>query len=132
MFLSNLLLSLRSPSSIPPPTNYVPSPPSAWAQSLADPFKVLHPHAAASASLGLEPARRSADDISSRFSDSEAEAAVDPKGDVAKASGGDKGIWIEPGSNKGYDSFALDSLQAPHTPPTSRVNASEKGFVQGS
>jgi hypothetical protein len=80
---------------------------------------VLHPHAAAAASLGLEPARRSPDDISSRYSDSEAEAVVDPAGDVAaKADQGDKGIWVEPGSNKGYDSFALDSLQARPTPPT--------------
>eukprot|EP00960_Hanusia_phi_P030017 748336-Hanusia_phi.AAC.2 len=26
-----------------------------------------------------------------------------------------KGIWIEPGSNKGYDSYALDSLQDKHS-----------------
>lgn len=47
--------------------------------------------------------------------DSEAEALNDPMGNPIKAAQAahaeDKGIWVEPGSNKGYDSYALDSLQ---------------------
>jgi hypothetical protein len=31
--------------------------------------------------------------------------------DAAKKAKDNKGIWVDPGSNKGYDSFALDSLQ---------------------
>jgi hypothetical protein len=31
--------------------------------------------------------------------------------DAASKAKNNKGIWIEPGSNKGYDSYALDSLQ---------------------
>jgi len=41
--------------------------------------------------------------------ESEAEALADPMPQPKQAKG--PGIWIEPGSNKGYDSYALDSLQ---------------------
>lgn len=48
--------------------------------------------------------------------DSEAEAMADPRHDEvmaaqAEAAPDPKGIWIEPGSGKNGDSFALDSLQ---------------------
>lgn len=49
--------------------------------------------------------------------DSEAEAMADPRRDEvlaaqAEAAPDPKGIWIEPGSGKNGDSFALDSLQS--------------------
>mmetsp|Transcript_13384 Transcript_13384/g.26296 ORF Transcript_13384/g.26296 Transcript_13384/m.26296 type:complete len:137 (-) Transcript_13384:44-454(-) len=43
--------------------------------------------------------------------ESEAEAMADPTQPMMHPKPQSKGIWIEPGSNKGYDSFALDSLQ---------------------
>jgi hypothetical protein len=41
--------------------------------------------------------------------ESEAEAMANPN--PAPPPSASKGIWVEPGSNKGFDSFALDSLQ---------------------
>lgn len=48
--------------------------------------------------------------------DSEAEAMADPRHNEvlaaqAEAAGDSKGIWMEPGSGKNGDSFALDSIQ---------------------
>jgi hypothetical protein len=80
-------------------------------QKLKDPFKLLHKSASSYASLGLAPAHHNPDDISSRQADSEAEALADPSGMAPASQDSSKGIWIEPGSNKGFDSYALDSLQ---------------------
>eukprot|EP00286_Rhodomonas_abbreviata_P011847 CAMPEP_0181322762 /NCGR_PEP_ID=MMETSP1101-20121128/19404_1 /TAXON_ID=46948 /ORGANISM="Rhodomonas abbreviata, Strain Caron Lab Isolate" /LENGTH=279 /DNA_ID=CAMNT_0023430703 /DNA_START=13 /DNA_END=852 /DNA_ORIENTATION=- len=43
--------------------------------------------------------------------ESEAEMMADPTHPMMQPKPQSKGIWVEPGSNKGYDSFALDSLQ---------------------
>lgn len=48
--------------------------------------------------------------------ESEAEAMANPN--PAPAPSASKGIWVEPGSNKGFDSFALDSLQVSACLPT--------------
>lgn len=40
-----------------------------------------------------------------------AEMMADPSHPMLAPKPESKGIWVEPGSNKGYDSFALDSLQ---------------------
>eukprot|EP00285_Hemiselmis_virescens_P007904 CAMPEP_0173390760 /NCGR_PEP_ID=MMETSP1356-20130122/16068_1 /TAXON_ID=77927 ORGANISM="Hemiselmis virescens, Strain PCC157" /NCGR_SAMPLE_ID=MMETSP1356 /ASSEMBLY_ACC=CAM_ASM_000847 /LENGTH=328 /DNA_ID=CAMNT_0014348227 /DNA_START=20 /DNA_END=1006 /DNA_ORIENTATION=- len=58
--------------------------------------------------------------LASTMGDSEAEASADPRHEEMEeereeAASSDKGIWIEPGSGKGGDSFALDSLQVKKT-----------------
>uniref|UniRef100_A0A7S0W965 Uncharacterized protein n=1 Tax=Hemiselmis tepida TaxID=464990 RepID=A0A7S0W965_9CRYP len=58
--------------------------------------------------------------LESTQGDSESEGSDDPRQEQMReereeAASTDKGIWIEPGSGKGGDSFALDSLQVKST-----------------
>uniref|UniRef100_A0A7S1HCZ2 Uncharacterized protein n=2 Tax=Hemiselmis andersenii TaxID=464988 RepID=A0A7S1HCZ2_HEMAN len=58
--------------------------------------------------------------LESTQGDSESEGSDDPRQEEMReereeAASTDKGIWIEPGSGKGGDSFALDSLQVKGT-----------------